>query len=288
MLQVARLAPRLLGDARELVGQFLTQQQHPDGGFQDRGGQCDLYYTVFGMEGLAALQQALPTDALYAYLRRIGTGETLDFVHRTCLARAWANLPKPLHAEAPKEAILSQLEACRSADGGYHMRPGQKQGTLYCSFLAWGAYQDLGVPLPNPEAMADCIRSLRAHDGGYANEANFPLGLTPSTAAAVTLNRQLGLPQPPDVADWLLKRACADGGFCATPLAPIPDLLSTATALHALSGLQVPLDAIREPCLDFLDTLWTSRGAFFGSWTDDVPDCEYTYYGLLSLGHLSV
>ncbi|MBB6048540.1 prenyltransferase beta subunit [Armatimonas rosea] len=288
MLQVARLAPRLLGEATELVGGFLTQQQHPDGGFQDRGGASDLYYTVFGVEGLAALQRELPTESLHAYLQRIGDGEALDFVHLTCLARAWANLPKPLQAQTPTDAILTRLEACRSADGGYHMRPGQDCGTLYCSFLAWGAYQDLGVPLPNPEAMAGCIHSLRARDGGYANEANFPLGLTPSTAAAATLIRQLGLPHPPELPEWLLERACAEGGFCATPVAPLPDLLSTATALHALAGMQVPLETLKEPCLDFLDTLWTSRGAFFGSWTDDLPDCEYTYYGLLSLGHLSV
>ena len=25
-----------------------------------------------------------------------------------------------------------------------------------------------------------------------------------------------------------------------------------------------------------------------GNWTDDTPDCEYTYYGLLALGNLSL
>jgi hypothetical protein len=49
----------------------------------------------------------------------------------------------------------------------------------------------------------------------------------------------------------------------------------------------VPLTGLRETCLDFLDTLWTSRGAFCGSWLETAPDCEYTYYGLLALGHLS-
>ena len=48
------------------------------------------------------------------------------------------------------------------------------------------------------------------------------------------------------------------------------------------------IDPIREACLDFVDTLWTSRGAFHGTWADDVLDCEYTYYGLLALGHLLI
>jgi hypothetical protein len=63
-------------------------------------------------------------------------------------------------------------------------------------------------------------------------------------------------------------------------------LLSTATALHALAGMNVSLEPVKEPCLDFLDTLWTGR-AFRGHPADDVPDSEYTYYGLLALGHLS-
>ena len=72
------------------------------------------------------------------------------------------------------------------------------------------------------------------------------------------------------------------------PHAPMPDLLSTATALHTLAGLQVPLESVKEPCLDFIDTLWTNEGAFHGQWADDHVDCEYTYYGLLALGHLSL
>ena len=72
------------------------------------------------------------------------------------------------------------------------------------------------------------------------------------------------------------------------PGAPIPDLLSTATALHALVGMKASLEPIKEPCLDFVDSLWTSAGGFYGNWADDALDCEYTYYGLLALGHLSL
>ena len=78
------------------------------------------------------------------------------------------------------------------------------------------------------------------------------------------------------------------GGFTAAPDAPIPDLLSTAVALHALDALEVPWRQHRESMLDFLDTLWTAEGAFHGSWADDEPDAEYTFYGLVALGHCSV
>ena len=90
-------------------------------------------------------------------------------------------------------------------------------------------------------------------------------------------------------ADFLL--SCfhpESGGFLPFPGAPVPDLLSTAVALHALDGLQLPLENIKDPTLDFIDTLWSADGGFHGNWTDDTLDCEYTYYGLLALGHLAL
>jgi hypothetical protein len=68
----------------------------------------------------------------------------------------------------------------------------------------------------------------------------------------------------------------------------MPDLLSTAVALHALDGMQVDLTPFKEPCLDFIDSLWSNEGGFHGYWADDVLDIEYTYYGLLALGHLAL
>lgn len=288
MLQVARLAPRLLGDSTELVAGFLRGQLNPDGGFQDRAGDSDLYYTVFGLEGLIALRADLPAATVAAYLNTFGDGSGLDFIHLTCLARCWAGLPAPSRNPAVRPGMLAGIEAFRSADGGYNVEPGSKFGTVYGCFLALGAYQDLGTELPDPEAVLRCVASLRAEDGGYANQHDLPMGLTPSTAAAATLLRQLGEPVPQSLRDWLLERCLPEGGFFATPMAPIPDLLSTATALHALSALHADLDPIREPCLDFIDSLWVNQGAFYGNWTDDAADCEYTYYGLLALGHLSV
>ncbi len=67
----------------------------------------------------------------------------------------------------------------------------------------------------------------------------------------------------------------------------MPDLLSTATALHALSGMKTDIGPLKEAALDFVDTLWTGK-AFCGSWADDTADAEYTYYAMLSLGHLAL
>jgi geranylgeranyl transferase type-2 subunit beta len=288
MLQVARLAPKLLGESADTVAAYLRGEQNPDGGFRDRAGHSDLYYTVFGLDGLLALRTDLPVDSVYGYLRTFGDGGDLDFVHLGCLARCWAALPPAIRSDAPVDSLLARIETNRSKDGGYASSPGCEDGTIYACFVATGAYQDLGRQMPEHMRMLNCLHRLEADDGGYANQRDMPLGLTPSTAAAVMLLRYLDQPISPALGDWLLARCRPEGGFYATPVAPLPDLLSTATALHALSAMHVSLDAIREPCLDFLDSLWTNRGAFHGTWADDVVDCEYTFYALLALGHLSL
>jgi prenyltransferase beta subunit len=281
MLQVARLSPKLLGDSKDLILAFLSREQE-NGAFRDRAGVPDLYYTVFGLECLRALSVELPTAAASAYLRTFGAGEQLDLVHLSSLARCWANIERDVpHADS----IAAGLERFRTSDGGYGA---SGSGTLYGCFLAVGAYQDLRLELPNATGLIDCVRSLRAADGAFANQPGAPIGQTPATAAAVGLMRHLDEPIPSGVRDWLLHRQHESGGFLASPSAPIPDLLSTATALHALASLHAPIEKIREPALDFLDSLWTTRGGFLGSWADEVLDCEYTFYGLLALGYLSL
>ncbi len=287
MLQVARLAPQMLGESAGLVREFLLSQQNPDGGFKDRAGRSDLYYTVFGLDALAALQAEPNLPTLHEYLARFGSGEALDFVHAGCLAHCWRGSGMTV-PEEHRRRLAERLETYRSRDGGYHSKPGAAHGTIYGCFLATGAYLNLGLPLPQSLEMFHCLRFLQTPDGAWANEYGMTQGSANATAAAVTLARVHQVPVRPEAAAWLLQQAHPQGGFLAAPGAPIPDLLSTATALHALSGLQASFESIKEPCLDFVDSLWTNEGGFHGHWADDDLDCEYTFYGLLALGHLSL
>ena len=288
MLQVARLAKRLLGESADLVTRFLLDRRNADGGFSDRSGKSDLYYTVFGLEGLLALGAPVPREAVETYLRSFGPGSGLDLVHLSSLARAWADLSPDLRAPPPCRWVLDALEAFRSADGGYGISGGAARGSVYGSFLALGAWQDMGAGPPDPEGLLRSLEGLRASDGSYANVEGAASGQTPATAAAAAILRQLDRPAPAGLGPWLLARAHPQGGFRATIDAPLPDLLSTATALHGLAGLHLPFAEVKEPCLDFIDSLWTNQGSFHGNWTDEALDCEYTWYALLALGHLSL
>jgi len=276
----------VLGESSELVAAFLRQQLTAAGGFSDRAGAPDLYYTVFGLEGLIAVHHDPLSPATRSYLQTFGDGEGLDYVHLCCLARAWATITRAATG-VPVSALAARIESFRTSDGGYNATPQASSGTAYAAFLALGAYQDLRVDLPDVHRLLRSLATLRSLDGAYGNQPQMPRGQTSATAAAIAVHRQLGETPDEALGDWLLARVHSQGGFTAAPDAPIPDLLSTATALHALATLQRPLDDVRDLCLDFVDTLWTNRGGFYGHWADEHLDCEYTYYGLLALGHLS-
>lgn len=286
MLQVARLAPKQLGDAADLINDFVRSSQTADGGFGDRDGNADVYYTWFGIACLIALHEPLPEDGLRRFTTELADGEGLDFVHLTSLIRCRASLSEPI-SDAESAAFAARLEAFRAEDGGFHHAElGNPVTSAYGAMLGLGALQDLGRE-HQAGPLAHVLSCMQTADGAYANEPGMPIGSTNATAAAITTLRNLGIDVSQPAADWLFARHYARGGFFAVPAAPIPDLLSTATALHALSGMRQDLRRVREPCLDYLDSLWTSQGGFFGHWAEEALDCEYSYYGLLALGHLA-
>ena len=116
--------------------------------------------------------------------------------------------------------------------------------------------------------MAQCLTTLATDDGAWANDRIVKIGSTNATAAAITLLRHLNLRPPPSAGDWLLARCHPQGGFLASPSAPLTDLLSTDTSLHALAGLQRDFSRVKEQCLDFDDSLWPNECGFHGNWTN--------------------
>jgi prenyltransferase beta subunit len=292
MRRTAGRATAALGDSVEAVKTFLRGSQTTDGGFVGRDERSDLYYTSLALEASLALGVDILYDRVAGYLGSFAAGQSLDLVHLSCLVRCWANMAD--HASRPideqqRQAAVGRLNEFRARNGGFNVVPGADAGTAYGGFLALGVWEDLGLNDPQAAALVESIRALQRLDGGFSNESSMPVGATAATAAAVVTFHYTGGPVSRSALDWLLARRTSMGGFSAIPLDPsiaIPDLLSTATALHALRLAAVPLDDLRDANLDYLDSLWSPQGAFRGHSGDEVLDCEYTYYGLLSLGNL--
>jgi hypothetical protein len=325
MLQAARRSAALLPEP-DRVARFLLDRANSDGGFNSRSGRSDLYYTVFALEGLLALassrstgkmpvlreatpspypsfakateggplpsrergeeeaqQAGKPVPRAEQYLRTFAGGAGLDFVHLSCLARCWAALSaRP--AEEDRRQMLELAESHRTSDGGYNQIAGAKTGSAYGCFLAVGTYEDLGATLPDPDGIVACLESLRTPHGGYSNDRQIAFPLAPATAAAIMIQHALARPIDPSAAAWLAGCQAPEGGFLAMPGAPVSDLLSTATSLHALAAAGAPAG---EADLNRRFVMGLFQGdAFAGSFFDPTPDSEYTYYGLLALGHL--
>ena len=277
-----------LGDLRPATLSYLQSQLNRDGGFRGRSDSSDLYYSVFGMGGLLALGMNLECDLSERYLDGFTDIEELTFVALASLVRCWSYLPGNKPKEQLARECLKNIEEYRSSDGGYnHVDRGQEHGTVYGCFLALGAYQDIAGDMPDQRGLVACIESMEAENGGFANDCQMSSGSTPATAAALTVLHCLSEPIQNRWVEWLVSCHCKDGGFKAHAALPVPDLLSTATALHSLALVGGAVSSIREQCLDFVCSLRNQCGSFGGHWGDDQGDSEYTYYGLMALGYLS-
>lgn len=290
MSQSAARGAASLGRAARHVAAYLDKLAGPDGGFPDRAGRSDLYYTAFGREAMLSLGEPGKSQQAAGFLKKFGDGDGLDFVHLVCLVRCWS---QTFEADGgrigdvadPRPALLRRLLEYRSSDGGFNPVRSSARGSAYGGFLALGAFEDSAIALPDTKALAGSVLSLAAPDGGFANEPGFPFSAAPATAAAITVLRHLDVPAPPRAVEYLLANRRRSGGFMAVAMAPIADLLSTATALYAIRHSGADMSGLAGT-RKFIESMLDSSGGFCGSAMDAVPDCEYTFYGLLGLGCL--
>jgi hypothetical protein len=287
MLSLCRRAPLVLGGLVPRVQAFVQSRLCPDGGFRGRGEQSDLYYTSFGIECMLALAMPLPVADLRRFVDRHGDGEGLDLVHLSCLARCLLRLHGSALDPARQRRLIQRIEAYRSLDGGYSTVAAAPHLSVTGSFLALVALHDLGVPPPAASPFVEAMPALRSADGAYANTEMLEVGTTLAVAGVQTLVHWLGDPGEADTADWLLAQRGSDGGFLASPLTPMSDLLSTATVLYALRQQQVDLTDLAEGVMEFVDGLMEPCGGYGGTWFDDTADVEYSYYALMVQGCLA-
>lgn len=236
-------------ESRRAIARFILSRQNADGGFNGRDERSDLYYTLFAAAGLRALGWRLPVFSLWKYIRSFGTPENLDLVHLVCLIRLRGLFPM---LASTRHRLLQALDCHES-------------GTAYDPFIRLMA-EDAAVEARLP------MRTQRIVEDSP----------TTTIAAAMIVNSE------PDASahKLLMGRACPSGGFAPVAQVESPDLLSTATALFALADQEVDLNSIREPCMEYIESLWRDSGGFAGHTADCREDVEYTFYGLLSIGCL--
>ena len=80
--------------------------------------------------------------------------------------------------------------------------------------------------------------------------------------------------------NYLKKMRGSEGGFIATPNAPMEDLLSTFSALFGLTLMGQEENEITQGALAYARSMEAPNGGYAGFALESIQDCEYTFYGL--------
>lgn len=275
LLQTLQRGCSSLGvQARELIVGFLLSQRTERGAYVNKQGEEDLYYTAFGWLLESALGLRQDAEAMERYLAEVDL-ESLDLVHyaaavRCRLLQRGAKGRLSLLWQALQRTPTRELESFRSV-------PNNDRKAPYTQFIWMSLCEDT-----RNDYQPAALDAYRTSDGGYANVKGGKEMATNATAAALMV---VGQSEGYDAArvSPLLQAQEPSGGFRATSVAPIPDLLSTATALFVLNCYGV---RPRYEAADFVEAHWLESGGFAATLLDEKSDVEYLFYGLLALGTL--
>jgi prenyltransferase beta subunit len=281
MVDLLRNAIALLDDqGREEALQFITSQQNADGGFQDRGGRSDLYYSLFGGMMLRAESPLNPPEGDFdetraissVSLKRLGEfigkqkGEFIPgFIEQCCLIL----LQKELRIKR-----FSRFKSLLSLARSFM----KEKDSINLSYRSFVLFLTLDTVLPFPGILKLASKKMFAKT---TVDQHSPCSEIAAKVFLQKMMNQKGLKEQ----ELLKSFACDSGGFKAFQHLQQADMLSTAVALFALNYANHDLRLLKPACLDFIQSNF-SVGAFLSGDGDPTTDVEYTFYGLLALGVL--
>lgn len=274
---------RLGTDAIERMRHFLTERKSVGEAFMNKGGEPDIYYTSFGWALAYVLGLPLDRELMRRYLESLDQA-SMDLVHYAAYRRCgliWRffNVPEWLAGRMP--VVGNWADPVSVPHFKVIDYPNQDPDSPYSRFIYWGCLEDCGQDIDSKTL--NRFPAYRVADGGFSNSREGSVASVNATAAALMVIGQADGYRKNDDLDYLLHVQDPSGGFRADVTAPVPDLLSTATALFVLRCYGVsPLVSPR----DFIEAHWLDNGGFGATLWDEEGDVEYLFYGLLALGSL--
>lgn len=242
-------------DTLSEIRSFLKSRQTDDGGFADRGGRSDMYYSLFGCYIAEAIGVGEVIAPLKEYVKNSVNTNNLKGIHLKCAVILYAKL----FGSENIPPVLRKHENIQAK---------------YSDFINMLAYY-------YSEEYSDLYRVQRKLNV-YESNVKMPCSVT---AAHLILNDCFNRPVA-ELEKKLNDLYRINGSYNAVPGAPAGDLLSTGVALYARKFVDSDLRIIKPDCLSFIDSLY-SGGGFCAASTETDPDVEYTFYGLLALGSLA-
>ena len=267
-------------EGREEVMHFIVSQQNPDGGFQDRGGRSDLYYSLFGWMMLNAMESEVrspksevkqpethnPQLNFQQFISAQSTSEVPGFIERCCLVLLQKDL---------KAGWYLRLKSLWSLGRSFW----KERYSINLSYRSFVLFLTLEAVLPFSGILKSAAKRMLLQT--HVDE-NSPCS---EIVARVFLEKMMNRDGSKDQ-ELLKSFACESGGFKAFRHLQNADMLSTAVSLFALNFAENDLRLFKPACLDFIQENY-ANGAFLSGDGDLTEDLEYTFYGLLALGVLS-
>ncbi len=302
---------QLGAEAVRRIAGFVESQRTEEDSFKDKSGKADLYYTAFGWTLSYVLGIKLNPQKMDAYLSQQDT-ESLDLIHYAAYMRCRmiSQLMKTGKTGLLVQSLfttkfttkfatrfatkfVTRFAARFAARFGtrfgtkiraldtFDSTPHQDPQSPYTRFIWLSLLEDTGHRIERNRIM-DALADYQVPGGGYMNTKDGLTATTNATVAALAVKGQLaGYNIESEDLLYLRDRQEATGGFSAATASPVPDLLSTATALFTLSCYNTPPN---YPARDFIEAHWLDSGGFSATILEDESDVEYTFYGLLALG----
>jgi hypothetical protein len=296
----------LTAETADEIRNFILRKQTPGGGFADRAGNGDLYYSLFGYFIAEAYSVNKVKESLKGFVKKEIETKNLSGAHLYCASILYSKLfdfddtalalGKKIKQELKSSLHSSTTSTLQNINPPEHQPSSTSVHLNYSSFMEFLALYYLEDFL----ALKNLLNQYR-----ILSSSQPPID--PSTHQHITPSAQQlissSAPQPCPVtaANAILRELSnhpnllsaekirsfhqPSGGFRAVTNAPCEDLLSTGVALYALKFIDTDIRLLKPNCLSFVDDLY-ENGGFRATQSDFETDIEYTFYGLLALGAL--
>jgi hypothetical protein len=251
---LARSLKMLDPETIDEIKSFIKSQQTTAGGFADRGGKSDLYYSLFGCYIAEALEIEEIKPALKDCLKKVINSEELSGINLKCALILYIKLfgSKTI----PSTLLKNDNIAAQYSD--------------FINLLAYYYSEDyISLFLIRQK-----LKKIKPNAG------------MPCSVMSASLILQHGKNKQGDDPWKWMSSYYKKGSFSAFSKTANGDMLSTGVALYALRFAESDLSIVKPDCLTYIDSLY-SDGGFCATSFDELPDVEYTFYGLLGLGSLA-
>lgn len=248
--------------SQQEIKNFIKSQQNKSGGFVDRGGTADLYYSLFGLWLSLATEQKELQKQLQKYTSTLIEGQTKSPVEDLALLLINSELDSKL-----KKSMVSILRTV--------FKKGRLIELSYQFFLITLVIDATGRNTKFYYLFARIWLFF------YKPKGNIPCSLE---SALIYARKTVGLKYK-NAQNNLNIFAVESSGFRAFESVETSDSLSTGVALFVLRETGFDLRMITPGALGFIQDNYCS-GAFLSGDGDQTKDLEYTFYGLLALGSL--